>query len=254
MKLRRSFSSQQLIFALGLSLSLAALTGAHGQDRLVTRTNQVQQGKIVGVSNGTVQIQIGAGTIGIPLASVHSVAMEAPAEFATGKAAYEAGDSAKALASIKTVAEKFRGLPTPWAQEAAGLLGDIYVALNKLPEAEAAYVAFQKAYGGAGGSIQTDVGLARIAFSKKEYAKAKEKLEPITAKALEEKNPAPAAAASYSQAFFTLGQIQEAEQDYVSALENYLRTVTLFYHDKVAVAGAKERADALRKTHQVSVP
>ncbi len=252
MKLRRSFSSQQLIFALGLTLSFATMAAA--QDRVITKDNRTQDGKIIGVTGSSVNIQVGAGTIGIQIAQIHSVTMAAPPEFATGKAAYDAGDYAKALAPIKAVADKFKGLPTVWAQQATSLLGDIYVSLNKLPEAEAAYLDFQKTYGAQGGSAQSDVGLARIALSKKDYDKAKEKLEPITTRALGEKHPAPAVASTYSQAFYLLAQVQEAQQDYPAALENYLRTVTLFHHDSAAVAGAKEKADALRKNHNVAVP
>jgi tetratricopeptide (TPR) repeat protein len=251
MKLRRRFSSQQLIFALGLTLSFATMAAA--QDKLTTLDGRTQDGKIVGVVGSSVQIQVGAGTIGVPLATVKAVTMAVPAEFTTGKAAYDARDFAKALAPIKAVADKFRGLPAPWAQQASGLLGDIYVALNKLPEAEAAYLSFQKSYG-AGGGLQSEVGLARIALSKKEYDKAKEKLTPITEKALTEKQPAAAVASAYSQAFYILAQVEEAQGDYSAALQNYLRTVTIFHHDSAAAAGAKEKADALRKAHNVVVP
>ena len=96
--------------------------------------------------------------------------------------------------------------------------------------------------------------MARIAISKKDYDAAKQKLEPITAQALKEKVPAPAVAPAYSQAFFLLGEVQEAQQDYSAALENYLRTVTVFYHDRTAASSAQERADALRKDHGVTVP
>ena len=218
------------------------------------RNKTVQVGKIVGVAGSSLQIQIGAGTIGLPLSAVASVAMAVPPEFTAGKAAYDTQDYAKAMDPIKSVAGRFKGLPTEWAQQAAGMLGDIYVALGKLPEAEAAYQDFQKTYGGGTSSTQTDVGLARIAVSKKEFDKAKEKLTPIVTKALTERRPAPDVAAAYSQAFFLMGQIDEAAQDYPAALENYLRTVTVFAADRAAVTGAKERADALRKEHQTTAP
>ena len=251
MKLRRSFSSQQLIFALGLTLSFATMAAA--QDKLTTKDNRTQDGKIIGVVGSSVQFQVGAGTIGVPLATVHSVLMAVPSEFTAGKAAYDAGDYAKALGPIKTVAEKFRGLPTPWAQQASSLLGDIYVAQNKLAEAEKAYLDFQRSYGAAG-SVQSDVGLARIALSKKNYDQAKEKLEPITTKALAEKQLNYALAGTYSQAFYLLAQVEEAQGDHSAALQNYLRTVTLFHQDSASAAGAKEKADALRKAHSIAVP
>ena len=251
MKLRRSFSSHQLIFALGLSLF--AHLEADAQDKVTTNDGRVQIVKVLGVAGSNLQVQVGAGSIGLPMATIRSVEMPIPSEFTAGKAAFDAQDFAKSLQPIKTVVEKFKGLPTVWARQAASMLGDIYVTLNKLPEAEAAYQDFQKAYPGQG-SVQTDVGLARIAVSKKDYATAKAKLEPITADALKEKHAPTDKAAAYSQAFFLLGQVNEAQQDYPTALENYLRTVTLFPADRAAVNGAKEKADALRKDHGITVP
>ena len=52
-----------------------------------------------------------------------------------------------------------------------------------------------------------------------------------------------------------MGEIKENEGNLPGALEDYLRTVTLFYYDRVAVAAAQERADALRAAHpEVAVP
>src|SRR5690606_23463400 len=109
-------------------------------------------------------------------------------------------------------------------------------------------------YGAAGGSVQSEVGLARIAVSKKDYAKARERLAPITEKALTEAAPPATAARAYSQAFCLLGQIDEAEQKYADALENYLRTVAIYPKDAASVALAQERANAIRKEHNIAVP
>ncbi len=249
MKLRRSFSSHQLLFAAGFAAALGLSTpvSLFAQDKLVLRDGRTQQGKIVGYSNGNVQIQVGAGTIGIPAATVTSVVMAAPSEWTAAQAAYARKDYAKALEGTRAVTAKFKGLNTDWARQATGLLGDLYVALNKLPEAEAAYTDYQKLYGAAGGSLQSEVGLARIAVSKKDFDAARSKLEPVVSKALEEKAPpAPATAAIYGQALYLMGTVQEAQGQKKDALENYLLTVTLFYQDAAATAAAQQRADALR--------
>ena len=54
-------------------------------------------------------------------------------------------------------------------------------------------------------------------------------------------------------AFLILGQVKESEGNAPGALEDYLRTVTIFHHDPAAVSAAQERADALRKDHKVSL-
>jgi tetratricopeptide (TPR) repeat protein len=241
MKLSCRFLPQQLLF-----LSLAALIFpaiAQAQDRIVTKDGRTQDVKIMGVSSGTVQVKIGAGSIGIPLATIAQVTMAPPAEFTAAVKAFEEKNYTKALVNAKTVSDKFKGLPVDWARQATSLLGDTYAALNDIPRAEAAYREYQKLYPGAG-SIQTDIGLAKIALLKKDYATAKQKLQPIVDAAL--KDPAKTGGA-YGQAFFLLGQIHEAEGDKPAALENYLRTVTLFAEDRLAAASAQERADALRK-------
>lgn len=208
---------------------------------------------MVGVNGTNLQVQVGAGTLGIPLASIREVQMPAPPELAQAHQAFAARDYRRALALASGIVEKFKGMPTDWTQLATGMLGDIYVAMNDLPKAEAAYKEYQRLYPGAG-SVQADVGIARIAVSKKDYGTAKQKLAPIVAQALKEKNIPRAQAFAFSQAFFILGQVEEAEGNATGALEDYLRTVTIFHHDPSAVAGAQERADALRKDGNVVVP
>lgn len=253
MKLRRILPSHQLFFAGALSL-LVGTPLLRAQDTVSRAGIAVPlTGKIVGVSGASLQIQAGSGSFAIPLATVTAVKMAVPADFTAGEQAFEAQEYAKALPPIKAIVDRFKGLPTEWARKATAILGDIYVSLNQLTEAEAAYLSFQKIYGGAS-SVQTDVGMARIAVSKKEFDKAKEKLDPVATQALKERHPAPAAAAVYSQTFYLLGQVAESQQDFPAALENYLRTVTLFPADKVAVMRSKERADAIRKEHATTVP
>lgn len=256
MKLRYSFSYRHLFFACSFSLFWLLGLGftAPAQDRLVTKDGKTQDVKILGVSGANVQVQINGGTMGVPLSQVSSIVMAAPTELAAANSAYAAGEYAKALPSAKSVAEKYKGLPVPWVRQAASLVGDIHVALGNLKEAEAAYKEYQTIYPGAG-SVQTDVGMARIALARKNYDEAKLKLEPIAAKALKEKTPAAAMASAYSQAFYLLGEIAEAQDQPVVALENYLRTVTIFSTDQSSVAAARQKADALRKKDPtLSVP
>lgn len=248
MKLRCSISSRKRFFA--LSFALIALFGIVGescaQDRLVTKDGVARDGKILGVTGNSVMIQMGGASLGIQIAMISSVIKAAPPELALAQKTSEAGDYAKALPIAKAVADQYKGLPIAWAQQATSLVGDIYVGLGKLTEAEAAYTDFKKYYGAAG-SVQTDVSMARIAVARKKYDEAKSKLDPIAEKALKEPVSTTEAGMAYSQTFFLLGQIAEAQGESAVALENYLRTVTLFAQDRSAVAAAQEKADALRK-------
>ncbi|HEX8297482.1 MAG TPA: hypothetical protein VF593_14345 [Chthoniobacteraceae bacterium] len=220
-------------------------------------TAGMQQGTVVSASPTGIKVRIGAQEITLPPAMFESFQMAPPPEYRQGYEAFTARDYPTALRLIKSVTDKYRGLPTDWAQYASGMLGDIYVGMNDFPSAEAAYNDFKRAYQTAGASSPTsEVGLARIAVARKDLAGAKARIDPITSEALKQKSPPPTRALAYSQAFFVSGQVKEAQGNLPEALQDYLRTVTVFYHDPAAVAAAQERADALRaaKTPPVTVP
>jgi len=240
-------------YAVLVSISLLIAMPLYGQEKIVKSDGTTQDVQITVVSGSNVQVQVGNGVIGLPLATISQVIMAPPAEFGQAITAYESKDYAKAASLAKTVVDKYKGLPVDWARQATAMLGDIYVEQNDLLKAEAAYLDFLKAYPGKG-SLQTDVGLARIAFSKKDYSAAKQKLIPIKEQALKLRNVPSDVGAAYSKAFYLLGQIEETEGNFSDALQDYLRTVTLFYQDRIAVNAAQERADALRKANNIAVP
>src|SRR6218665_3724782 len=187
MKLRFPFPLQQLLSATAAVFLLGA--AAQAQDVITLNTGAQQQGKILGVTpTGSVTFQVAGSTnqLGFQLNQIREVRMTPPSEYAQALAAYGAKDYPKALSLIKGLVDKFKGLPTAWAQQATSLIGELYIQTNDLAKAEAADNDFKRFYP-AGGSMQSDVGLARLAVAKKDFASAKSKLEPITEAALKEK-------------------------------------------------------------------
>lgn len=256
MKLRFPATFQQLLITAGSVLTLAA--GAFGQqDADIVVAGVTQRVKVVAISGPALIIRTEVGDRPVQLAQISDVRMAAPPEWAAGYQAFQAKDHRKALGLVKNVTDRFRGLPgtgSPWAQQASALLVEIYLELKDAGRAEIEYGAFTKAYP-AGGSVQGEVIGARIALAKQNAAVAKQKLSPITEAALKEKSAPAANALAYGQAFLISGQIKEAEGNLVGALEDYLRTVTIFYQDRGAVALAQEKADSLRKQHpEITVP
>ena len=245
--------------ALGLGIWMLAST-VSAQDRLVFKDNHVQEGKVTGMTGNSVLVTLttasGApGQMGFDLGLLSRVEAAPPVTFQAGRAAYAAGDWDKALSIIKPITEQFRGLPTDWARQAFAMLGDIYIDKNDVPHAEIAYNDYRKLYPG-GNFVRFNIGQARIALARANDAAARQQLDPIIAAAL--KNPTEASradGAAYGQAFYLLGQLQEKQGQPAAALEDYLRTVTLFYQDAGTAARAQQHADALRAAHKdLTVP
>lgn len=234
---------------------------AWAQDRVYFKDNRVQEGRVIGMNANTVLMTIAAGAgpgqIGFDLGLIARVDAAPPAAFPAGYAAYQAGEWDKAVAALKPIADQFHGLPTEWARQALSALGDAYLEKGDLARAEAAYKDFRKYYPlGAGNGLRGNLARARLAFARKDAAGARQRLTPITQAAL--KTPtqiSPADSAAYGQAFYLMGQLEEKDGAYQAALQDYLRTVTVFYQDKNAAAGAQKNADALRAAHkEIAVP
>jgi len=244
MTLRAPAEVRQMIFAIVAILVFAA--SARAQHSLKMQGNpQVMTGTILSSDGRLIQFQTPAGTVGYPIAKVESVTMPAPAELTVAQQAFQAKDFEKALQTAKGVADKYKGLPAEWARLASSMVASIYGNLGQTDKAEAAWNDFERSYPGAGG-LQAKVGRAQIAAAKKDFLSAKDSLAPIVEEALKQKNVPRENAFAYSQAFYVMGLVNEHEGKLSDALENYLRTVTIFFHDPSARAAAQDRADALR--------
>lgn len=230
---------------LALVFPLCGVASGLAQDAIVQKDGQRREGQIVAVKGDAIRIKIGPAETGIPLASVASVTMAAPKAFDDAIGAWQRGDAARTLATLGPLVETFNGLPTPWAERASALLGEVYLSANQVEKATAAFAAFQKLYPNAGSSA--DVGLARLALASKDYATARAKLVPIVDKAKSTKLPAPGESAVFGQALFLLAQVQESSAENPEALENYLLVGTIFSEDQSVVAKAEERAKALKE-------
>jgi predicted Zn-dependent protease len=139
----------------------------------------------------------------------------------------------------------FEGLPVDWAERAASLLPEIYLAEDRTPDAEQAFAKFRQLYPEAGSS--SDLLQARMAISKEDFSAARGKLEPIVAEARQTLLPAGSGAAAMSQALFLMGQVHENAGEKSQALENYLLVTTLFKNDPSSVSRAADRVRVLEE-------
>lgn len=244
-----SASRLSLVTFVAILVPLATL---FAQDVVVQKDTQRREGEILGVADGKLKIRIGPAETSLPMDQVASVVKGPPKAFEDALKAWQDRNASKALGLLKPLVETFRGLPTEWAERASALLGDVYLSADQVDAAEAAFAEFTKAYPNA--KSLSDIGLARLAVSRKDFAGAKSKLEPIVAEAESIVAAEPGQRATFGQAFYLMGIIRENEGSYPEALRDYLSAVTLFPDDKAVVAKAQERADFLIKEKQVIVP
>ena len=215
------------------------------------KNGTVQQGGVTGVTASGVGFQLGAGgSISIPLSQIDSVLMAAPPEYNLAMQAVAAKDLAKASGTISALVAKYKGLPTDWAQQATALAGFLALQTGDVARADLAFSDFKRFYPNA---PEGRIGTAAIAASKKDFATAKSLIAPTIEEAMKQKDVPLTNRFAYSRAFYISGLVKESENDLAGALEDYLRTTTIFYHDAAAVASAQERADALRKS-KIAVP
>lgn len=213
-------------------------------DTVVRKSGQTLEGQVVGTAGSNLRIKVGEAAISVPLADVKQLRMQPPADFTAAAAMLSRGDSKGALAALEKINQAYAGLPAPWAERAAAMLGDAKLAVGDKEGAKAAYEQFAKTYPGA--VALANIGMARLALESGDAAAAGKLLDPFMAKSAKTGLPADGDGPALSQAFLLLGRVKEAGGDNAAALQNYLKAAALFPFDQNAVADARKRADALR--------
>lgn len=237
----------------GLLLAAALLSagGAWGslraQDVIVLKSGVSREGKVTGVSNGNVRLQTAAGGTGTPLAEISEVRMEAPPEFDAAASQLAAGDAKGAVTALQKLNDTYAGLPAPWAQRAAAMLGDARLAAGDSAGAKLAYDQFSRTYPQA--TTLANLGMARLAVDEGDYDKAEDLLKPVLEASAKTAFPLPSDGPALSQGHYLMGRVREAAGDLPGALRHYLEASAVFPFDRNAAATAQSRADALRAEH-----
>lgn len=245
-------ASASRLWCVALVAILATAAVLAAQDVVIQKDGQRREGEILGIAGGKLKIKVGPAETGIAMDQVASVTKAPPKAYEEALKAWQAGNANKTLSLLKPLVEAFRGLPADWAERASALLGDVFLSLDQFPAAEAAFAEFTKSYPGA--TSLSDIGLARLAVTKKDFEGAKTRLAPIVSEAKKVVAAGAGKSAAYGQAFFLMGVVHENEEAYPEALRDYLSAVTLFHDDEAIVAKAQERAEFLIKEKQAIVP
>jgi tetratricopeptide (TPR) repeat protein len=217
---------------------------------------QTATGTITGVANGQVKFKLPNGNeLGIPLTNVAGIQMAAPKDYDEGNKLFNEGKDLPALTKFSIVETQYRGLPTPWMAVTLARLGQLNIRLNQFEKAEAFFAQYGQIFKGADALPLAELGKAQIAFAKGDNETARTALGPVVEGAKTLETATEYQANFYANAFYTLGQVQEAAKDYPAALESYLKVVTLYYRDAGLLVEAENKAKALRAAHpEVAVP
>jgi TolA-binding protein len=136
----------------GVQLSVATLVAIlttafalPAQDVVVQKDQQRREGEILGVADGKLRIKIGPAETSLSLDQVASVVKAPPKAYDDALKMWQDGNANKALGLLRPIVETFRGLPTDWAERASALLGDVYLSIGEVAEAETAFAEFTKA-------------------------------------------------------------------------------------------------------------
>jgi len=240
------------VILLSLWLLLGCFPGTlQAQHRIIQTTGATNEGTIQGVSGGNVQVQIASGTINVPLRNVARVEMPEPPQVAQARDAYVGGDAAGAFQQIAGVADRFGGLPIPWARESVQIKAETALATGQIDVAKAGFALLEEIYQDKDAAA---VGLARVDIAEGRTAEAAQVLEPLLTAALEDPEPDSVKGIQYGQVALAVGLLREKEGRYAEALEHYLQARAVFDSDPTTVSLAIERANKLREAHSVVVP
>jgi len=151
-----------LLLALLISITLV---GAEDQIRL--KNGEVLKGQAVKFDEGsmTLTFKFAQGTLGYPSADLAEVRLEERPGVAEGRDAYTKGNWEEVVTRWKPSVDTLVGVDAPWVLECAGGLGQAYLALGKVADAEALYEKMKKFYVQGPAALRASVGLAEATSS-----------------------------------------------------------------------------------------
>lgn len=210
---------------------------------VIATASTTYRGKVMKASLTQIIMQLSDGNqLGIPRASITSIAVKPPPRVLEGMKAYQDGNMAVALQQLTGVDADYAGLDTPWVPASMIALGRAAAAEEELALAENAFRGVITAYPDGDDRRAAEVGLAglRLAGGKTELAlKAFQELAVYYDDVVK---PDPAREALAAETFLGLGKSFEAKSSWAEALNAYLKVAALYpapgFVDEALLRGA----------------
>ncbi|NBQ64366.1 MAG: hypothetical protein EBT95_02230 [Verrucomicrobia bacterium] len=232
-------------------LLLLAASGGFAQDQLRLTTGEVITGTAVKFdeANQVLVFKFDKGTLSYQRKQIAEVSLKERPGVAEGRKALEEGNMAEVVARWKEPVGQFLGVDNPWVLECAGGLGQAYLALGQVAEAETLYGKMKKGYTSGPASLRAEIGLA-VATSGRDTAGLLAKLQGLEGQLKESLRPLPAEREALAEFYFARGGALEKRGELQKALDDYLR-VSVLYPDPPSLGQRSAlKAEALRQANK----
>lgn len=216
------------------------LTCAHG-DILVTR-GIVHTGQVVKVTAAGVTIKVGDNEFVVPRQDILSADVAKPETVDKSLLAIRSGKAQEALTGLKTVVDRYSGLPLAWVEESLIRLGEVQVVLKDYAGAKKTFDSFKTLYpqSALGGTI--DAKYARILFEQGQADKAMSTIQAVLAPLLKRDYLTDEQEAAVAEGLVLQGDCFAAAGKLDDALDSFLKVLTLFDVDADQTVAAKYKA------------
>ena len=234
-----------------LLVSWVGLWGVCAQDLLRMRSGEVASGTVVKFDEASKSLifKTDKGTLSYAQADLAEVDLKERSGVAEGRKALEAGKMEEVVAKWQEPVAQYLGVDNPWVLECAGGLGQAYLALGKIADAEVLYGKMKQFYTAGPAALRAEVGLA-VATSGKDTAGLLAKLQALEGQFRESLRPLRGDREALAEYYFARGEAFERKGDSAKALENFLRVQVLYPDPPSMGQRSAKKAESLRQTNK----
>lgn len=221
------------------------------QDQIRLKSGETKTGEAVKFDEATqaLTFKFDQGTLSYAQGDLAEVKLQERPGVAEGRKALAAGKMDEVVAKWGEPVNQFLGVDNPWVLECTGGLGQAYLALGRVADAESLYGRMKKAYPSGPAALRAEVGLA-VATSGKDAAGLLAKLQALEKDLKESLRPLRAEREALAEFYFARGEAWEKKGDEQKALEDYLR-VGILYPDPPSLGlRSAKKAEALRAANK----
>lgn len=222
-----------------------------GEDQIRLKSGEVLKGQAMKFDEGsmTLTFKFDQGTLGYAAADLAEVTLEERPGVAEGRQALASGNWEGVVTHWKPVVDLLVGVDNPWVLECSGGLGQAYLALGKVADAETLYGKMQKFYSQGPAGLWAAIGLAE-ASSGRDADALLQKLQGLEGQLKEGLRPARSDREALAEYYFARGGAYEKKGDAKKALEDYLKVSTLYPDPAALGQRAQAKAEALRQANK----